>query len=167
MQLERLRRGSKQVRGEETETLLAHIHLRKLVGETSDRGLPICWLLTKSWRIDVLWFLRSTSVVRRLCSGLGRGLLLRELAFRGETGGEELGRLSRLSGDGTVGWTRRSNHCVRAIVGLRLACCILSTLCMMRRLRGRRCTRRGIEAWAHGLGIREGWLPLCSTRRGF
>ena len=165
MQLERLRRGSKQVGREEAKTLLAHIHLRELVGKPSNRGLPICRLLTKPWRIDVLRFLRSTSIVRRLCSGLRWNLLLGELALRSETGSEELGLLRGLSGDGTVGRTWRSNHCVRAIVSLRLACSILSTFSVVRGLRGRRCAWSG--TWAHAFGIREWWLPLGSARCGF
>ncbi len=167
MQLERLRRGSKQVGREEAKTLLAHIHLRKLVGEPGYRSLPIRRLLTEPRCIDVFWFLRRTSIVRRLCSGLRRDLLLGKLSLRGETGSEELGRLSGLIGDGTVGGTRRSSHRVRAIVRLRLACCILSTFSMMRGLRGRRCTWSGIEARAHALRIGERWLPLRSARCGF
>ena len=167
MQLERLRRGGKQIRSEEAETLLAHTHLRKLVGKSSNRGLPVRRLLTEPWRSDVLRFLWRTSIVWGLRSGLRRNLLLGELALRGETRGEELGLLSRLSRDGTVGRARRDDHRIRAIVSLRLTGRILSTFCVMRRLRGWGCTWSRIEAWAlHALGIRKGRFPLRPTCRG-
>lgn len=162
MELERLGRGGEQVGCKQAETLLAHVHLRKLVGKSGHRGLLVCRLLAKSWSIDVLWLLRCTSIIRLLCSRLG--LLLRELIIRCETGGEKLGGLSGLSGNGAVCRPWWGSHGFRPVIRLRLACCILPAFWMVGRLRGRGRAWVRVQTRVHAFWVGEGRFPLRPAR---
>ena len=125
MKLERLGRGGEQVSREQTKALLAHVHLRELVGKPSDPRRLVHRALPKSRRIDVLRLLRCAPVVRRLCCRLASDLLLRELALRRETGSEELRRLRRLAWEleaGTALYAGPAGPTGDAIVSARYAC---------------------------------------------
>ena len=168
MKLKRLGRGGEQVSREQTKALLAHVHLRELVGKPSDPRRLIHRTLPKSRRIDVLRLLRCAPVVRRLCCRLASDLLLRELALRRETGCEELGWGSGLARNGGIcGPYGGGRHCVRAVIRLGLACCILPTFCVMRSLRRRGCARRWVQSRGHALGIGVRRFPLRPSRSGF
>ena len=123
MQFKGLRRCGEQVSGEETEALLAHIHLRELVCERTDARRLIDWSLAKPWLVDVLRLWLRSSIVRRLpCLA---HLLLCELALRRETGSEELRRLRRLAWEleaGTALYAGPAGPTGDAIVSARYAC---------------------------------------------
>lgn len=161
MEFKRLGRCSEQVSGEETEALLADVHLRELVCERTDSRLLVHRPLPEPWLVDVLRLRLRSSIVRRL-SWLAY-LLLCELALGGETGSEELRRLCRLARHRTVRGTRRRCNRVRAVVRLRLAGCILPTFCVMLAWRW----GGGRDRVQGALRVKERLLPLRPPRRGF
>ena len=166
MKLKRLGRRSEEVGGEETEALLAHVHLPELVCERTDSRLLVCRSLTEPRRIDVLRFRWRTSVVGRL-SRLTRHLLCCKPTLRGETGREQLRGLRRLAGNGAICGPGGRCYRVRAVVCLRLASCILPTFWVVVSLRRWGRGRGGVHRAVHAFGVREGGLPLRPARRSF
>lgn len=161
MQLERVRRSSKEISCEQPGTLLSDTHLRELVRQRVYARRLVRRALPKPGCIDVFRLLLGLPIVRCL-SGLSTYLLLRELTVSREARSKQLRLLlSWLRGDAAIRRARRGYR-VRAVVRLRLTGCILTSFCVVGLCGGRGCARRGVEAF----GVREGRFPLRPTSCG-